>query len=77
MYTSEIKAVKKYKSDCLPRSVTESTNVTKSQTYLKVHLTSDIFIRLNQCACFLDYICEKSSIFCVLLNLRIIWPSTE
>ena len=34
-----------------------------SQTYstqsLKVHLTSDFFIRLNECACFLDYICEK------------------
>ena len=27
---------------------------------LKVHLTSDFFIRLNECACFIDYIlCEK------------------
>ena len=25
----------------------------------KVHLTSDFFIHLNECACFLDYICEK------------------
>ena len=37
----------------------DEQHVTNLHKTLKVHLTSDFFIRLPKCACFLNYICEK------------------
>ena len=43
------------------------------QTFaLKVHLTPNFFIRLNECACFLEYICEKIFGFGQILDF--LWP---